>query len=66
MKELDSGRYTITNVKFRNCAVLTDSNLESEVISTFSEDNPGEKVGSFILHKRNTGSHILVVECWAT
>jgi hypothetical protein len=50
MNELDSGRYTITNVKFRNCAVLQNSDLESEVISTFSEDNPGEKVGTFFVN----------------
>jgi len=44
MPTLDTGRYTITNVKFLNLAVLPDANDESDVVGRVEEGNPGEKV----------------------
>jgi hypothetical protein len=41
---LDSGRYTITNVRFKNLAVLPDSNHESQIVARARHDNSGEIV----------------------
>jgi hypothetical protein len=44
MHVLDTGRYTITNAKYGNVAVLYDGNEDSEVVAGYQEDKPGEKV----------------------
>jgi len=47
MAPLDTGRYTITNAKFFNLAVLPDANDESDVVAGVGEYNAGEKVCHF-------------------
>jgi hypothetical protein len=39
---LDTGRYTITNVRFMNVAVLSDATGISEMIAGLDENNPCE------------------------
>jgi hypothetical protein len=43
MLVLDTGRYTITNVRYGNVAVLPDANEDTDVVSGFEEDKAGEK-----------------------
>jgi len=49
MASLDTGRYTITNVKYLNLAVLPDANDESDIVARADENNAGEKVYRFLL-----------------
>jgi hypothetical protein len=49
MHVLDTGRYTITNAKYGNVAVLYDGNEDSEVVAGYQEDKPGEKVLHILL-----------------
>jgi hypothetical protein len=44
MAPIDTGRYTITNVKYLNLAVLPDANDESDISARSEEINTGEKV----------------------
>jgi hypothetical protein len=44
MALLETGIYTITNVKFENLAVLQDTNDGSEIVGRPEEDHAGEKV----------------------
>ena len=46
----DTGRYTITNVKFMNLAVLPDANDDSDVVARTEENNAGEKVRPCLCH----------------
>ena len=44
MASIDTGRYTISNAKFLNLAVLPDANDESDVVAKAEENDAGEKV----------------------
>jgi hypothetical protein len=65
MAPVDTGRYTIMNVKFLNLAVLPDANDESDIIARSEENNAGEKVS--ISHLPVQGHNLLAhsVECHA-
>jgi hypothetical protein len=41
---LATGRYTITNVKYRNVAFLPDGNGDSEIVANVRQDDPREEV----------------------
>ncbi|TDL19223.1 hypothetical protein BD410DRAFT_900407 [Rickenella mellea] len=42
MPSVDTGRYTITNAKFHNVALLPDANSESDVVAGTAETSPTE------------------------
>jgi hypothetical protein len=46
---LDTGRYTITNVRFRNAALLRDPHTLSDVVCKSQTNDPGEKVKNISL-----------------
>jgi hypothetical protein len=58
----DTGRYTITNVKFMNLAVLPDANDDSDVVARTEENNAGEKVRPCLRHCCSVA--YLFVEQW--
>ena len=42
MAPVDTGRYSIMNVKFLNLAVLPDPNDESDIVARSDENNAGQ------------------------
>jgi hypothetical protein len=44
MGPIDTGRYTISNARFGNLAVLSDAHDESDVVAKTEENDAGEKV----------------------
>jgi len=52
MAPLDTGRYTITNVKFLNCAVLPDANDDSDIVARPEFNAPGEKWNITLLNNK--------------
>lgn len=68
MAPVDTGRYTIMNVKFLNLAVLPDANDESDIVARSDENSAGEKVCCNLLQAPVRGHDLPVysVECHAT
>jgi len=52
MAPVDTGRYTIMNVKFLNLAVLPDANDESDIVARSDENSAGEKWNVTLLNNR--------------
>ncbi|KAJ7088264.1 hypothetical protein C8R44DRAFT_892805 [Mycena epipterygia] len=48
----DTGRYTITNVKYRNLAVLPDANDESDIIADTDANAASEKWNVTLLNNK--------------
>jgi len=44
MASLDNGKYIIINCKYKNIAILPDSNCNSGIIASNQENVPGEIV----------------------
>jgi hypothetical protein len=42
--QLETGRYIITNRKYRNAAILPDANDHSDIVAGVRENDAGEKV----------------------
>ncbi|KAJ7494861.1 hypothetical protein B0H11DRAFT_2227623 [Mycena galericulata] len=48
----DTGRYTITNVKFKNLAILPDANDESDIVAGTDENAASEKWNVTLLNNK--------------